>query len=252
MVTVHGQTVTIEPDAVPATGYLIVLCVYRLVGEGSMVIIMNFQFNERYLFYIIIGYLGGSILFGELFTKYFKGVDIRKEAADKNPGTFNAFVYGGMTCGTLTLLADLLKGIVPVSICSRRLGIESSLFALVLAAPVFGHAFSIFHHRNGGKAIAVSFGVLLGLVPFWTPVLILAGFYLLFSLVIPLKSHAHRSILAFLCCAAASLILVKQPPILLGIIMIATIVVYKHCIPIIKEKKSIGNEVPHEGTNSVL
>lgn len=217
-----------------------------------MVIIMNFQFNERYLFYIIIGYLGGSILYGEIFTKHFKGVDIRREAADSNPGTFNAFMYGGIACGTLTLLADLLKGIIPVFMCTRVLGIHSSLFALVLAAPVFGHAFSVFHRGNGGKAIAVSFGVLLGLVPFWTPVLLLAGFYLLFSLVIPLKSHAHRSILAFLCCAAASLILVKQPPILLGIIMIAMIVVYKHCIPIIKEKKSIGNEVTHEGTNSVL
>ncbi len=213
---------------------------------------MNFEFDERYLIYIITGYLGGSILFAEAFTKHFKGIDLRKEATDSNPGTFNAFVYGGMTCGILTLLADLLKGIVPVSICHNTLGCDSSFFALVLAAPVIGHAFSVFHRGSGGKAIAVSFGVLLGLVPIWTPALILAGFYLLFSLIIPLKSHAHRSILAFLCCAVTSLILVKQTPILLGIIMITMIVVYKHCIPIIKEKKSLGNEVPHEGTNSVL
>lgn len=210
------------------------------------------DFDKRYLIYIIIGYLGGSILFGEVFTKYFKDIDLRKEAEDGNPGTFNAFVYGGMTCGVLTLLADLLKGIIPVSICSNTLGCDSTLFSLVLAAPVIGHAFSVFHHGNGGKAIAVSFGALLGLVPIWTPVLILAGFYLLFSLIITLKSHTHRSILAFLCCGICSFMAVKQPPVVLGIVLIVMIVIFKHCIPIIKEKKSIGNEVTHESTNSVL
>lgn len=213
---------------------------------------MDFYFDKRYLIYIITGYLSGSILFGEIFTKYFKNIDIRKEAQDGNPGAFNAFVCGGMTCGILTLLADLCKGIIPVFLCNKALGYGSAFFALVLAAPVLGHAFSVFHHGNGGKAIAVSFGVLLGLVPLWLPVLILAGFYLIFSLVIPLKSHAHRSILAFLCWAAVGSVLVKQPSIAFGMLIIAAIVIYKHCIPIIKEKKALENEVPHESTNSVL
>lgn len=60
--------------------------------------------------YIIFGYLLGSILFARLGGLIFKKTDIMAESPDKNPGTMNAFTYGGFRCGVFTLCGDLLKG----------------------------------------------------------------------------------------------------------------------------------------------
>ena len=62
------------------------------------------------LAYVFLGYFLGSMLFGYRITWLLKGVDIRKLAEDENPGTYNAFVFGGFWCGILTLLADMGKG----------------------------------------------------------------------------------------------------------------------------------------------
>ena len=59
--------------------------------------------------YIIFGYLLGSILFARLGGLIFKKTDIMAESPDKNPGTMNAFTYGGFRCGVFTLCGDLLK-----------------------------------------------------------------------------------------------------------------------------------------------
>ena len=101
------------------------------------------------LAYVFLGYFLGSMLFGYRITWLLKGVDIRKLAEDENPGTYNAFVFGGFWCGILTLLADMGKGYLPVILYRQNYSTEELIFALVMAAPVFGHAFSIFHGRKG-------------------------------------------------------------------------------------------------------
>lgn len=115
---------------------------------------------------MVMGFCLGSILFAYEIPRMVKHVDIRQISEDGNPGTFNAFAAAGVGWGILVLLAELLKGFFPVYLCSKRAGQDSLLFAGVLAAPVFGHAFSIFHKGKGGKGIAVSFGVA-SLFPQW-------------------------------------------------------------------------------------
>ena len=53
----------------------------------------------RDILYILFGYLLGSILFARLGGLIFKKTDITAESPDKNPGTMNAFTYGGFRCG---------------------------------------------------------------------------------------------------------------------------------------------------------
>ena len=89
-----------------------------------------------YYFYVILGWISGSILFGRLVPMIMKGVDVEKDSGDGNPGTFNAFACGGVLCGVLVLICDLAKGALPVMLCSRRIGTEAWPFALVMAAPV--------------------------------------------------------------------------------------------------------------------
>ena len=196
--------------------------------------------DSSYLFYILAGYLSGSILFAKLFPLLWRGIDVQKESADGNPGTFNAFVHAGPLCGSLVLIAELAKGAVPVALCARTLGTGSGLFALVMAAPVLGHARSIFQKGQGGKGIAVSFGVLIGLLPFWRPLAILIVCYLLFLLIFPNQSNARKSIYAFLAFGAASVLLLPHRAIMSGCVLMAVIVLHKHYVNALDAVKSGG------------
>lgn len=181
---------------------------------------------------IILGYCLGSILFGELFLKRLKHKDIREESSDGNPGTFNAFAAGGFLCGSLTLLCDIGKGMLPVFVYLYLNHGEKEGMALVLVmlAPVLGHAFPIYKgFRGGGKAIAVSFGVLLGFVPDLRPVLILAVFYILFS-AMRIQPHGKRTILTFFCSMAASVFLLRETAVKRGMILISLLVIGKHLV----------------------
>ncbi len=122
------------------------------------------------------------------------------------------------------------EGFFPVWLCERTVGLQSPWFAAVMAAPVLGHAYSVYHRGRGGKAIAVSFGVLLGLVPagIWQPLAMLVLFYLLFSLLPKIKSHARRSVVTYLCFAAGTCLTVKERPVLMGSLLIAGTVIYRH------------------------
>lgn len=148
----------------------------------------------RTLLYTILGYLSGSLLFAKFFNRLLDGEDVTAESPDKNPGVYNAFLYGGKFCGILTLCCDLLKGFFPVYLYSRAPDlplfpagngpaipvVSGGGLALVLAAPVLGHIFPLWHRFRGGKGITVTFGVLLGLLPQAGPVVILACVFLFF------------------------------------------------------------------------
>lgn len=186
------------------------------------------RMEYQYLPYILAGFISGSILFGYELPRFFRGVDVRQDSEDGNPGTFNAFVCGGIGCGILTLLAELGKGFWPVALCMKKLGCDSLLFALVIAAPVLGHAYSIFHRGSGGKAIAVSFGVLMGLLPVGLPLALLIIFFLFFSLILPVKDHGRRTVMTFRCFALTGAFLIRQRAVMAGCILMALTVIRKH------------------------
>ena len=125
----------------------------------------------RDLLYLLLGYLSGCVLYAEVFSRVLHK-EIVSAAKDKNPGAANAFVHGGFWCGVLTLAGDMLKGMVPVALYMHYLpeALLTPLAPLVLCAPVAGHVFPATRSFKGGKGIATTFGCLLGLLPFWTPV----------------------------------------------------------------------------------
>ena len=133
----------------------------------------------RTVVFTVLGYLSGSLLFARYWGKWCRGRNMVEESPDQNPGTFNAFQYGGFVCGTLTLCGDLLKGFLPVFLYCRERPWELGL-ALVLAAPVWGHVLPLYHGFRGGKGVAVTFGCLLGLLPKRRPLLLLAFVFLFF------------------------------------------------------------------------
>ncbi len=183
----------------------------------------------QYGFYIALGYLSGSLMFGYAVPKLIKGIDVRKESSDGNPGTANAFLCGGALCGILVLLGDILKGILPVYMAGKHLGTEFMGFALIMAAPVFGHAFPLSGgKKNGGKGIAVSFGVLIGLYPFLTNLWLLIFWYLLFSVVIRINPHSYRTLITYICWTVSALICKVAPVLCIGNMLISFVIVDKH------------------------
>ena len=66
------------------------------------------------LFFILVGYLSGSILYAYLLPKYICHIDIMKDSDDHNPGTFNAFALAGTQVGILVIALELLKGFLAI------------------------------------------------------------------------------------------------------------------------------------------
>lgn len=176
--------------------------------------------------YIVLGYLCGSVLFARVFAKLLRREDMIDCSVDGNPGTANAFVYGGFWCGILTLCGDLFKGAIPVQMYLKGTDLNACGIELIfiIIAPVIGHIFPIFYKFRGGKGIAVTFGCLLGLFPNLYPALILALVFICFSLIIRITPHYSRTIWAYRCAAVCMVLFTKNIYIIIAFLLIAIVV----------------------------
>ena len=180
------------------------------------------------LCFTVFGYLCGSILFARVYGALF-GKDLISNSADGNPGTSNAFIYGGMLCGTLTLLGDLIKGFLPVFLYLYMTRGNTDIYlAPVLAAPVLGHILPCFYRFRGGKGIAVSFGCLLGLLPAALPLLTLAAIYILLSVAARISPHYYRTIVTYCLFAAICARFAASAGVTLGCALISLFVIFRH------------------------
>lgn len=101
-------------------------------------------------------------------------------------------------------------------------------FSLILIAPVAGHAFSPFRGFRGGKAITVSFGVLLGASRVFPGVWVLAAWYLFFSLIVRICPNSVRTCVTYLFFACTAFLWPVCHPFFAGCWGIAAIVYLKH------------------------
>jgi glycerol-3-phosphate acyltransferase PlsY len=114
---------------------------------------------------VIFAYLFGSIPFGLIIARCFKGIDVRKYGSG-NIGAANVFRTVGPLAGFLTLFFDVGKGFLPVYLGKKLIGPEYFLALIGLGImAMLGHSFSLFLSGKGGKAVSTSFGVIIGLVP---------------------------------------------------------------------------------------
>lgn len=118
-----------------------------------------------YIIMAIIAYCIGSINFSVIFSKKFAGFDVREKGSG-NAGTTNMLRSVGKKAAALTLVCDVLKGVVAIVI-SIILGniikdINRELLLQVAGvAVVLGHTFPVFFQFKGGKGVATSLGILL-------------------------------------------------------------------------------------------
>jgi|SRR5690625_5284403 len=120
----------------------------------------------EYVVFGLIAYLLGSIPFALIVGKVGYNMDIREHGSG-NLGATNAFRVLGTKAGIIVTLADILKGtiatIIPLLV---GLFMEVEVVRVIIGIfAVLGHTYPIFAKFKGGKAVATSGGIILGINP---------------------------------------------------------------------------------------
>ena len=118
-----------------------------------------------YILIGIIAYLIGRIRFSVIISKKMAGFDVR-EKGSKNAGSTNVLRTVGKKAAIITLICDILKGVVAVLIAyivgKFVKGIDRAILVQIAAlCVVIGHTFPIFFKFKGGKGVATSLGIIL-------------------------------------------------------------------------------------------
>jgi len=127
---------------------------------------------------IAASYVFGSVPWGLLLGRVFKGVDVRSHGSGAT-GATNALRVLGWRFSIAVFALDFAKGLIPVIIC-RVMGLDGWVVAAVGVAAVLGHCWSPFIGFKGGKGMATSGGAAIGMFPFLLVIIgVMAGIVVL-------------------------------------------------------------------------
>ena len=113
------------------------------------------------LLIILFAYLVGSISSGIIVSQIFNLPDPRT-IGSKNPGATNVMRSGNKKAAIFTLLGDLLKAILVLTL-AEYLGFNDLIIVCVALAVLIGHIYPIFYKFRGGKGVATAIGILIAL-----------------------------------------------------------------------------------------
>ena len=113
------------------------------------------------LLIILFAYLVGSVSSGIIVSQIFNLPDPRT-IGSKNPGATNVMRSGNKKAAIFTLLGDLLKAILVLTL-AEYLGFNDLIIVCVALAVLIGHIYPIFYKFHGGKGVATAIGILIAL-----------------------------------------------------------------------------------------
>lgn len=157
---------------------------------------------------VLIGYLVGSIPFGVLVGRVYRGVDVRDYGSGKS-GFTNTLRSLGWGAALIVIAADIAKGAAPVLI-GRFVFDDPWAVALGGMAVVAGHMFPVFARFRGGRGAATAFGAFAAIEP-------LAGLVLIVCATVALAATRYASLTTVTataagCLAVVALVLVGRLP----------------------------------------
>ena len=133
---------------------------------------------------IVTAYLIGSISSAIIVCRLMGLPDPRSEGSN-NPGATNVLRIGGKKAAAITLLGDMLKGVLPVAV-GHLFDVSTLTFALAAMAAFLGHLYPVFFGFKGGKGVATALGTQFGL--HWGIGLAVAGIWLFMAKVVKISS----------------------------------------------------------------
>jgi glycerol-3-phosphate acyltransferase PlsY len=140
-----------------------------------------------------------------------------------NPGATNVLRFGGKKAGAVTLMGDSLKGMAPMLI-GHLLDAGPTVLAATGLAAFLGHLYPLFFSFRGGKGVATTIGIQLGL--YWPIGLSVAAIWLFVA-----KALKISSLSALICMAFAPVIvwIFWPEPVLIGAqSLISLILFWRH------------------------
>lgn len=178
---------------------------------------------------LLLSYLIGAFPSGFVIGKLFFKKDIRQFGSG-NTGATNSFRVLGRPAGFLVTFLDIFKGFItvffPLWLPVHADGPISTFFSNGLIVGLFailGHVYPVYLKFQGGKAVATSAGVVLGV----NPILLLILAIIFFIVLKIFKYVSLASIVAAICCVIGSLII--QDYILLVVsFLVSIILIIRH------------------------
>ncbi|HSW69794.1 MAG TPA: glycerol-3-phosphate 1-O-acyltransferase PlsY [Gammaproteobacteria bacterium] len=170
---------------------------------------------------VIIAYLFGSISTAIVTCKLMGLPDPRKQGSG-NPGATNVLRFGGKKAAIITLIGDMLKGMLPV-LALKWYGLNTIGLSCVAFAAFLGHLYPIFFRFQGGKGVATAFGCLVSLS--WP-----LGFGLLATWLVVAAISRYSSLAAVLAALLAPLYawFMTNIPYTVTACLISALLIYRH------------------------
>lgn len=170
----------------------------------------------------VLAYLIGSISSAILIARLFALADPRTMGSG-NPGATNILRQGNKTAALLTLVGDVLKGVIPVVIARIFTG-DPVILALAGGAAFLGHVFPLYYRFQGGKGVATALGVYLALS--WPTGLTLVACWLVIA-----AAFRYSSLAAIVTAAASPLIVaywMPHPALVIMALVLAAVLLWRH------------------------
>jgi glycerol-3-phosphate acyltransferase PlsY len=175
---------------------------------------------------MVLAYFAGSIPSGLWIGRWLRGVDLR-DFGSGNLGATNAFRVLGKKLGVTVLLIDVLKGLLPVLLFPRLVGIDDVTAGqemLVGGSAIAGHVLSCFVDFKGGKGVATALGVFLAIAPLEMGIILVLGVVIIaVTGYVSLASLVGATLLPFFLFFSG-----RPTSVLLVATLIAAIVIYRH------------------------
>ncbi|MGL5741452.1 MAG: glycerol-3-phosphate 1-O-acyltransferase PlsY [Legionella sp.] len=175
-----------------------------------------------FVFLVVLAYLMGSICSAVLVCKSCSLPDPRTEGS-KNPGATNVLRIAGKQYAALVMVADLLKGTIPVLI-AKGLGASPITVGFTALAAVIGHMYPLFFEFKGGKGVATAIGAVLGFE-------FIVGVMVAATWLIVAKFSRYSSLASIISIGLApfySLLILQRLDIFPPIFIMALFILYKH------------------------
>jgi glycerol-3-phosphate acyltransferase PlsY len=174
------------------------------------------------LMLIGFAYLAGSVSSAIIVCRLLGLPDPRGQGSG-NPGATNVLRIGGKKAAAITLIGDMLKGLVPVLI-AKALGATLAVQAMVAVAAFLGHLYPVFFGFRGGKGVATALGVLLGL--HWQVGLLTIATWLVIAKVFRISSLA--ALLSLLVTPLYIWWLIPDRSLIIAIVFMVALLFWRH------------------------
>ncbi|MEM7251620.1 MAG: glycerol-3-phosphate 1-O-acyltransferase PlsY [Pseudomonadota bacterium] len=171
---------------------------------------------------LIVGaYLLGSIA-SAIIVSRMMGLGDPREGGSGNPGATNVLRLGGKKAAAITLLGDVLKGLLPVLI-GAALNQPLWVLGAIAVAAFLGHLYPIFFGFKGGKGVATAVGAILGLSG-WLALALIATWLL----VVLLTRYSSLAALVSAALAPAYALALTAPVYAYAVAAIAALLIWRH------------------------